>query len=150
MSTLDWIERLVQRPSVKDAIASNHSILNTLLEPCFDRFVEFSEWQGRTVSWWKQPINLVATAPTRARALAILERVIDEDAWLLALDAIRAIERALHRVVPSEASRVGDAVKSGRTGDPNASGRWRCLIGSSSAILKLWCGSLSGSYCCAI
>ncbi len=150
MSALDWIERLVQRSSVKNLIASHRSILNTLLEPCFNRFVEFSEWQGRTVSWWKHPINRVETAPIRARALAILERLIDEDSWLVALEAIRAIERALHRVAPSEASRVGDAVKSGRTGDPNASRRWRCLSGASSVIPRLWSGSQSGSYCCAI
>ena len=111
MSALDWIERLVQRSSVKKVIASNRSILNTLLEPCFDRFVEFSEWQGRTVSWWRQPVDLKVTDPIRARALAILERVIDEDSWLLALDAVHAIERALHRVAPLKVSHVSDVEK---------------------------------------
>lgn len=107
-SALDWIERLVQRASVKAVIASHRSILSTLLEPCFARFVEFNEWQGRTARWWQLPVNLAVTAPIRARALTILNRVIDEDSWLMALDAVRAIERALHRVAGSEFSRVGD------------------------------------------
>ncbi len=107
-AALDWIERLVQRPSVQAAIVSHRSTLSTLLEPCFDRFVEFSEWRGRTVRWWKMPVNMEVTAPIRARALAILERVVAQDSWLLALDAVRAIERALHRVASVETSQVAD------------------------------------------
>ncbi|MBI3884204.1 MAG: hypothetical protein HY302_00495 [Opitutae bacterium] len=107
-AALDWIERLVQRPSAQAIIASHRSILSTLLEPCF---VEFNEWQGRTARWWKQPVNMEVTAPIRARALGILGRVIDEDSWLLALDAVRAIERALHRVAGVETSHVADGGK---------------------------------------
>lgn len=110
-AALDWIERLVQRPSAQAVIASHRAILSTLLEPCFDRFVEFSEWQGRTVRWWNVPVNIEVTAPIRARALRILARVLEEDSWLLALDAIRAIARALHRVTGVEASQVSDAGK---------------------------------------
>ncbi|WP_145929086.1 ATP-binding protein [Termitidicoccus mucosus] len=110
-AVLDWISRLVQRPSVKEVIASHRSVLNTLLEPCFDRFVEFSEWQGRTVRWWKQPVNLTVTAPIRERALAILSGMIDDPSWLVALDAIRAVERALHRVAGSEAAHAADKEK---------------------------------------
>lgn len=110
-SALDWVERLVQREPVKAAIASHRSVLSTLLEPCFARFVEFSEWRGRTVTWWQRPVNLTVTASIRTRALSILQHVVDEDSWLLALDAVRAIERALHRVSPLEVSRVPDADK---------------------------------------
>ena len=109
MSALDWVDRLVGRCSVKKAITSHRSVLNTLLEPCFDRFVEFTEWQGLTASWWQQPVDIIVTAPIRTRALAILERLIDDDSWLLALEAIRAVERALRRVAPLEASRVRKA-----------------------------------------
>lgn len=110
-ATLEWIERLVQRPSVKAVIASHRSILGTLLEPAFDRFVEFNEWQGRTARWWKVPVNLTVTAPIRERALKILSGMVDEPSWLVALDAVRAIERALHRVAGTETSHVADGEK---------------------------------------
>lgn len=110
-ATLDWIGRLVQRPTVKAVIASHRSILNTLLEPCFERFVEFNEWQGRTARWWKVPVNLTVTAPIRERARKILASMIDEDSWLVALDAIRAVERAMQRVAGTQTSHVADAQK---------------------------------------
>jgi hypothetical protein len=118
MSALDWVDRLVGRCSVKKAIVSHRSMLNTLLEPCFDRFVEFTEWQGLTASWWQQPVDIMVTAPIRTRALAILERLIGGNSWLLALEAMLAVERALRRVAPIEASRVQKAEKFGEDWRP--------------------------------
>lgn len=105
-AALQWVEGLVQRPSVMKVVESNRSILSTLLEPCFDRFVEFSDWQGRTARWWTVPVDIDRTAPLRDRALAILTWVIDHGSWLAALNAVNAAERALHRVAGMESSRM--------------------------------------------
>jgi hypothetical protein len=110
-AVLDWMERLVQRPAVKAAISKNRSILSTLLEPCFDRYVEFSEWEGRTMRWWKVPVNMTVTAPIREHGRKILSQMIDEDSWLIALDAVRAVERALHRITRSDIAQGADGAK---------------------------------------
>ena len=103
---LDWVARLVRRPSVLKRLEENQSILSTFTEPCFARFVEFREWQGRTLRWWSQPADLERTNPLRERALAILQWVIENGSWLAALDAVRALERALHRIAGVESSHV--------------------------------------------
>ena len=65
---LQWIERLVQRPSTWEVFLAQRAALSTLLEPCFERFVEFNEWHGRTVRWWNRPVDVKITAPLRARS----------------------------------------------------------------------------------
>ena len=110
-SALQWVEGLVQRPSVMKEIEKNRATLSTFLEPCFERFVEFSEWQGRTARWWTVPVDLGRTAPLRERALNILTWVIDHGSWLAALNAVHATERALHRVAGMEAARMKNPEK---------------------------------------
>lgn len=103
---LDWVARLVRRSSVLKRLEENQSVLSTFTEPCFARFVEFREWQGRTLRWWSQPVDIERTNPLRERALAVLRWVIENGSWQAALDAVRALERALHRVAGAEASHV--------------------------------------------
>ena len=108
-SALQWVERLVQRPAAREVLVAQRAALSMLLEPCFERFVEFNEWQGRTMRWWTQPVDVEFTLPLRTRALAIIRQVIEQDSWRLALEGIGAAERALHRVAGIETSRVSQA-----------------------------------------
>jgi hypothetical protein len=110
-SALQWVERLVQRPAAREILVAQRAALSTLLEPCFERFVEFNEWQGRTMHWWTRPVDVQITAPLRTRAVAIIRQVIEQDSWRLALEGIGAAERALHRVAGAETSRVSQAEK---------------------------------------
>jgi len=110
-SALQWVEGLVQRPSVMKVIESDRSILSTLLAPGFERFVEFSDWQGRTARWWTVPVDIPRTTPLRDRALKILTWVIEHGTWLAALNAVNAVERALHRGAGMEAARMKDPEK---------------------------------------
>ncbi len=110
-ATLQWLAELVQRPSALSELEKNRSIITTLLEPCFARSVQFSQWQGRTVSWWTERVDIARTAPLRDHALAILRWVIDNGPWLAALNAVHAIEQALERVAESEAARAKDVAQ---------------------------------------
>ncbi len=110
-SALQWVERLVQRPTAREVLVAQRAALSTLLVPCFERFVEFSEWQGRTMHWWTRPVDVQITVPLRMRAVAIIQQVIEQDSWRLALEGIGAAERALHRVAGVETSRVSQAEK---------------------------------------
>lgn len=110
-SALQWVERLVQRPAAREVLVTQRAALGTLLEPCFERFVEFNEWQGRTLRWWHQPVDIQITAPLRTRAVALIRQVIEQDSWLLALEGIGVVERALHRVAGFETSHVSQPEK---------------------------------------
>ena len=110
-SALQWVERLVQRPRVREVLVAQRAVLNTLLESCFERFVEFNEWQGRTMHWWTRPVDIQITAPLRKRAMAIIRGIIEQDSWRLALEGIGAAERALHRVAGAETEHVSQPEK---------------------------------------
>jgi hypothetical protein len=107
-STLDWLEAKVQQPDVLSALEGPPPILRTLLSPCFDRFVEFDEWEGRSLMWWQRPVDIERTRPLRDQALRIIERVIEHGSWRSALNALSALEEGIGRVAPVETSHVGD------------------------------------------
>lgn len=103
-----WVAGLARRPSVRKVMESNRSVLGTLLGPCFARYVESSEWHGRTVRWHQCEVNIEATAPVRTRAREILAELINQDSWRLALDAVRAAERAFQRTAGLEVAWMKD------------------------------------------
>jgi len=110
-AALKWVEELVQRPTVISEIERTGAILTTFLGPCFERFVDYSEWQGRSVHWWSAPVDIERTAPLRDRALDILRQLVDHGSWRVALSTVQVVERALHRVAGVETSRVKNAEK---------------------------------------
>ncbi len=139
-SGLQWVERLVQRPAAREVFVAQRAALSTLLEPCFERFVEFNEWQGRTLRWWNQPVDVKITAPLRTRAMAIIRQVIEQDSWRLALEGIGAAERALHRVAGVETSHVSQAEKFREEWRPERLKAQRSFRSRSRSTRTRWCG----------
>jgi hypothetical protein len=108
LSALRWFAELLDKPDVLKVLEGHAPILRTLLQPCFARFVEFHEWEGRTVRWWTRPVHLENTQEVRDQALAIVRQVIDRGSWLAVLDALSALEVAVARIAPVDAKRVED------------------------------------------
>ncbi len=108
LSALSWLSGLLEKPDAFKAFESHGPVLRTVLQPCFARFVEFNEREGRTFRWWTQPVHIENTQPVRDQALAILHQVIDHGSWPVVLDALSALEPAVERSIPSDAERVED------------------------------------------
>ena len=106
LSFLGWLERWLANPENLRNLEGSAPILRTLFEPCFARFVEFTEWEGRSLRWWTKPVHVENTRPVRDQAILLLLRVIENGSWLAALDALSAAELAIQRVHSNEAGRV--------------------------------------------
>lgn len=110
-SVLEWIDRVVRRSSTRTFLESPGAILSTLLSPAFERHVHFTEWHGRTMRWWEQPVNIERTTELRDHALRILCWVVENRSWVAAVQVIGTLEYALHRVGPADVSNVRNAEK---------------------------------------
>ncbi len=99
---LDWVSSWVRLRDVHDEIKVRKNVLSILLHPCFERFVEFREWHGRTFRWWKQPVDIERTRIVRDRALDVLRWVIENLDWQAALETVDLLTHAMHRCAPAE------------------------------------------------
>jgi len=110
-SVLEWIAGVVKRPGTALLLESPGAVLSTLLSPSFERHVHFTEWQGRTVRWWEQPVDIKRTAELRDHALWIIRWVVENFSWVASVQAIGALGHALHRVGPADVGNVKDPEK---------------------------------------
>ncbi len=110
-SVLEWIDRVVKRTDTVPLLESPGAVLSTLLAPTFARSVEFTRWQGRTMHWWEESVDIKRTAGLRDHALRIIRWVVENLSWVASVQAIGALGHALHRVGPAEVSKVKDAEK---------------------------------------
>ena len=108
VAVLDWLKDLFRRPEALLVLESRTPILRLLLSPCFERFVNFTQLEGRKCRPRRQSVDLKATRPVRDRAFTLIESVIDSDSALAVLDALSALEAAIRRVTPWEAKQGPD------------------------------------------
>jgi hypothetical protein len=107
-SVLGWLRRLFENPENLRRLEDPAPILRNLLQPCFARFVELYEADGRSIRRRTWPVHVGNTRPVREQALGILRHVIEAGSWLAALDALSALEVAIQRFRPMYADLVDD------------------------------------------
>ncbi len=108
LSALSWLETKVKTTDTLDILKSNAPILRILLRSCFDRFVEFTQWEGSRVCWWEQPVNISNTQAIRDQTIKIINYVITKGSWPAVFHALSIIDYAVRGVPPSEAKRLND------------------------------------------
>ena len=104
--TLKWFERKLQQSGNLRPLESKVPVLHIILRHCFSRFVGFQESEGKTFTWWEQPVSLERTGSIRDQALGIVEWVIQHGSWLATLDALSAAAEAIRRVAPIDTGKV--------------------------------------------
>ncbi len=111
MDSLSWLDAKLQKPGALQVVEGPTPVLRALTSPCFERVVEFSRWEGRTVHLCRQAVSITNTQRIREKALEILEWVIEHGSASAALGALSALEKAIARVTSSDARNPNDEAK---------------------------------------
>ena len=98
LNALTWLDKQLREPRTLQALEGTTPVLRALIGPCFERVVEFSWSEGRTVHFCRTAVSIENTRPIRERALEIIGWVIQEGSPLAALDALSALQPAIQRV----------------------------------------------------
>jgi hypothetical protein len=95
LDALEWLNNRLQKHDALKVLEAKVPVLRALVGPCFERVVEFTRREGRTLHFCRQAVPVKDTQGPRDRALAILGSVIERGSWLAALDALSALELAV-------------------------------------------------------
>jgi hypothetical protein len=95
LEALEWLNNRLQRQDGLKVLEAKVPVLRALVGPCFDRIVEFTRREGRTVYFCHEAVLVENTQPIRDLALAVLASVIKRGSGLAVLDALSALELAL-------------------------------------------------------
>ena len=98
LDALNWLENQLKSPSGLKPLESRKPTLRLLLATCFNRIVEWTRWEGRTVHICKQAVHIESTQPVRNRAFMILSWIIENGSRLAVLDALSALSSAIERI----------------------------------------------------
>jgi hypothetical protein len=111
LEALEWLNNRLQRQDGLKVLEAKVPVLRALVGPCFERIVEFTRREGRTVHFCHEAVLVKNTQPIRDLALAVLASVIERGSWLAALNALSALEMALPRSGGHNVQHVKDADK---------------------------------------
>jgi hypothetical protein len=111
LDALVWLEAKVRMSEPLHILEGATPVLRALISSCFEREVEFTWAEGRTVHFCRRGVSIKNTQPIREKALEILAWVIEHGSPLAALDALSALQPALKRVTVPDDCPGGDGEK---------------------------------------
>jgi hypothetical protein len=111
LDALVWLEAKLRMSEPLHILEGATPVLRALISSCFEREVEFTWAEGRTIHFCRRAVSLANTQPIREKGREILAWVVEHGSPLAALDALSALQPPLQRVMVSDDCPAAEAEK---------------------------------------